>query len=378
MSLASFARRLLLSAAVGAIAAGSAAAQNPATPGFDFSGIIYANYQQRTDSSAKAANAGKAANKFDLERVYLTFKMPTGDRTSIRVTTDVLNTTAGGYYSGWTVRIKYAYLQWNFANDIGGTKGFNALARFGVLHTMLIDHEEGFWPRYISQTDVERAGFFSSADVGAAGLVTLPNKMGEVYATITNGPGYGSAETDRFKDFAGRVTLTPLANGSTILKNLAISPYVYAGHTASKFQSSGISDGLTRNRFGVFVGSKDPRLTFGVGYGQRTETTEGGTTAATRTTADVTGKLTSGFVVLRPAAFSDPKSAAAKFALIGRMDSFQPDDSKDPKTLLTIFGVSYDVNSKTTFSIDYQDLAPKSGSTTAETKTLFLHTSFSF
>src|SRR5256885_2245533 len=80
--------------------------------------------------------------------------------------------------------------------------------RFGIVHTVVIDHEEGFWPRYLSQTDVERSGgFFSSSDVGVAGLVTLPNKMGEIYATITNGTGYGAAETDRFKDFAARVSL---------------------------------------------------------------------------------------------------------------------------------------------------------------------------
>ena len=53
-----------------------------------------------------------------------------------------------------------------FLHDIGGKKGFNAAARIGMLHTALIDHEEGFWPRWISQVGVERNGFFSSSDVG--------------------------------------------------------------------------------------------------------------------------------------------------------------------------------------------------------------------
>ena len=39
----------------------------------DFSGVIYANYQYRGD-----AGAAKSANKFDLERAYLTFRMPAG------------------------------------------------------------------------------------------------------------------------------------------------------------------------------------------------------------------------------------------------------------------------------------------------------------
>ena len=52
----------------------------------DFSGVIYANYQYRGDKGAP-----NPSNKFDLERVYLTFRMPAGDRASIRVTTDVFS-----------------------------------------------------------------------------------------------------------------------------------------------------------------------------------------------------------------------------------------------------------------------------------------------
>ncbi|HEY8309382.1 MAG TPA: hypothetical protein VIG47_02445, partial [Gemmatimonadaceae bacterium] len=47
----------------------------------DFSGVVFGNYQYQT-----AAGASKNQNKFDVERAYLTFKMPAGDRASIRVT----------------------------------------------------------------------------------------------------------------------------------------------------------------------------------------------------------------------------------------------------------------------------------------------------
>ena len=131
----------------------------------------------------------------------------------------------------------------------------------------------------------------------------------------------------------------------------------------------------------MFVGNKDPRLTLGVGYGQRTETTEplpgANTVANPRITLDVTGKLTSGFVIVRPGSWMDPKTTG-RFALFGRLDSFQPDDSQDPKQQLTIFGASYDINPKVTFSLDYQALARKSGSTAPETKTLFLHSQITF
>jgi len=215
--------------------------------------------------------------------------------------------------------------------------------------------------------------------------VTLPNKLGEVYATITNGTGYGAAENDRFKDFAARISLTPLANGTSIIKGLTISPYAYIGNTASQFQNGGagqvgvVPDGLTRNRYGAFIGNKDARLTFGLGYGQRTETTESGanTVGSPRVTTDVTGKLMSGFVIVRPGSWMDPKTTG-KFALFGRLDSFQPNDSADPKQQLTILGASYDINTKVTFSLDYQALGRKDGSTVGETKTLFLHSQIVF
>jgi hypothetical protein len=206
---------------------------------------------------------------------------------------------------------------------------------------------------------------------------------------LTNGPGYTSAETDRFKDFAARISLTPLANGTSLIKGLTISPYAYIGNTASQFQNGGpgqvgpVPDGLTRNRYGAFIGNKDPRLTFGLGYGQRTETTEGGlnTVGTPRTTADVTGKLSSAFVIVRPGSWMDPKTTG-KIALFGRLDNFQPNEDADPKQQLTIFGASYDINTKVTFSLDYQSLLRKDTApgiaAPAETKTLFLHSQIVF
>jgi hypothetical protein len=108
--------------------------------------------------------------------VYLTFKMPAGERTSIRFTSDPYQQTTSGsdsYYRGWTVRAKYAYLQYNYLNG----SEWKALARVGLLHTVFID--EQFWARWISPTPTEKAGYFASADAGLATSVTLPAKLGE-------------------------------------------------------------------------------------------------------------------------------------------------------------------------------------------------------
>src|SRR5687768_7772201 len=57
------------------------------TPQLDFSGIIFANWNYRTDRGARAQN------RFDVERAYLTFRMPVGDRSSVRITADVFQQT---------------------------------------------------------------------------------------------------------------------------------------------------------------------------------------------------------------------------------------------------------------------------------------------
>ena len=52
-----------------AVAAQQSPTPTVVTPAFDFSGVIYGNYQFATDSARRAANGGNRPNKFDIERV---------------------------------------------------------------------------------------------------------------------------------------------------------------------------------------------------------------------------------------------------------------------------------------------------------------------
>jgi hypothetical protein len=344
----------------------------------DFSGVVFGNYQYQA-----AAGANKDQNKFDVERAYLTFKMPAGDRASIRVTGDLYQQTASGsdaYYKGWVLRAKYAYLQYDFlkakkSSDWGFT------SRIGLIHTMFIDHEENFWPRWLSQTPVERAGFFSSADAGIAGIVTLPNKLGEAYVAVTNGSGYASRETDRFKDYQGRLTITPLSNSDlTYLRTLAIDGWVYRGELASKFVNGGtgqlgpVGTGLERNRYGGFVGIRDPRLVVGIDYAQRQDGMDKGanTTASPAGIADSTGRLVAGYIVARPFKMADSKSTIP-LGVVLRYDQVTPNTSTSPKINTFIGGLSWDLNSRTSISLDYQEATPANGAPVAPTKTYYMH-----
>jgi hypothetical protein len=361
-------------------------AQTPApvvvTPSFDFSGVIFGNYSLRTDSAAKASLGGKSPNQFTVERAYLNFRMPAGQNGQIRVTTDVFqntNNATNGYYQGWAVRIKYAYLQYTGLRNTFG-EGSSLMGRGGILHTVIIDHEEGFWPRYLQQVAVERDGFFSSADAGAAGTLTLGKKWGEIYGTVTNGPGYTSFERDRFKDLALRVSLTPLANSTTanaVLKTLTLSPWVYKGWLGSQFAAGGpgqvgqgtngaVTQGLQRDRWGVFAGLKDRRLTAGAEIAQRTDESETGanTVGSPRVVHDSTGRVIDGFILARPFEWFD--STKSNLSLIARFDHFTPNTDPTAATYAGttpsynywVFGISYDVTTRMTFAFDWQAQSP--------------------
>ncbi len=353
----------------------AAKALPPAAPTIDFSGILFANFQYRGDKGP-----AKGSNKFDVERAYLTFKMPAGEHTSIRVTGDLFQQTTSGndsYYRGWVLRAKYAYLQYNYLNG----PDWKALARVGLLHTVFIDHEEQFWPRWITNTPVERAGYFSSSDAGLATSVTLPNKLGEVYATITNGPGYTSRETDRFKDYAARLTLTPwFSDSSNPLHALSLSAWYYRGAVASKFvvaapgEVGPVGSALDRNRWGLFAGVNDPRLTLGLDYARRQDQGEGGlnTVTAPRTVKDSTGTLVSGYAIARPFAMFD-NASTSPLSLVARYDRVTTNTRTGWKYNVVIAGVVWDLSKRASVSLDYQETTPVTGAPIAPVKTYFAH-----
>ncbi|HJP84758.1 MAG TPA: hypothetical protein VJ852_02105 [Gemmatimonadaceae bacterium] len=347
----------------------------PVSVPVDFSGIIYANFQYRGD-----AGASKSFNKFDLERAYLTFRMPAGDRASIRITADVFQQQTApndAFYRGWVIRAKYAYLQY----DLIKSPRWSANIRGGLLHNVVIDHVEQFWPRWLSQTPVERNGWFASSDAGVATTLSFPNKLGEFYATVVNGPGYTSRETDRFKDYAARLTFTPLANwDNKILRTFALTGYTYIGAVASSFAAGGtgqigpVGSSLPRTRAGLFAGVRDPRFTAGAEWDTRKDARETGanTVASPRVEVDSTGRLIAGFALIKPFQLISDKSALP-LGIVARWDRFKPDTDLDGYINVIIGGLTWDLNKKAAIALDYQEQTPHNGAVIAASKTYFLH-----
>jgi hypothetical protein len=367
----------------------------PATIPLSISGLLFGSYNFTPSTTPNQLN-NQNDNGFILDRAYLNFRAPAGDHMSIRVTTDVYQTTEATA-NAYTIRAKYAFLQYDGTKSANGSQ---LMGRIGILQTVLIEHEESFWPRYLSQTAVERAGYFSSADAGIAGQYTMPDKLGEIYATVTNGSGYTSRENNRFKDYAVRFSFTPLASHTDagLLQTFTISPWIYKGALASSFVNGGtgqvgaVGEALDRTRYGLFAGIKDPRLVLGAEYAQRKDGVDVGanTVASPRTAGSVTGHLLSGFTVFRPFAFANG-TGKSPFAIIARYDQVKPSAASDNilaplptdnayHTL--IGGLSYDVNSRVTFAGDYQEsLASNNGTSSAppaQSKGYFAHFSVSF
>lgn len=358
----------------------AAKAASAPSPAINFSGVVFGNYQYHGEA------ASKGQNKFDVERAYLTFKMPAGDRASIRVTGDLFQQTsssnnADAYYKGWVLRAKYAYLQYDYL-QAKKSADWSAVARVGLVHTMFIDHEENFWPRWLTNVPVERAGYFSSADAGVATIVSIPNKYGELYAAITNGPGYSSRETDRFKDYQVRLTLTPFGTSEmSYLRTFAVDGWVYRGAVASKFVNGGagqvgsVGSGLDRNRWGAFAGIRDPRLTVGLDYAQRSDQGEGSslnTIASPRVVTDSSGSLFSAYAVIRPFQIADAKSSFP-LGIVARWDRVKPNTSRDADYKVVIAGLIWDLSKKTSISLDYQEQTPRNTSIVAPTRIYYLH-----
>jgi hypothetical protein len=346
----------------------------PAGPGFAFSGVLFANYQYG------GAQGNRSQNRFEIERAYLNFRARPGERDSIRVTADVFqqrDTTRDGYYRGWAFRAKYAYFQHDFLR--GGRDHFRLNAKLGLLQTVVVEKEETIWLRGLSQTAVEQAGFFASSDAGLAGTLTLPSGWGELYATIVNGSGYTSRELDRFKDYAARLTLSPLARFSGYLQALQISPWFSVGSRASDFATRKgtvrpVTEGRRRDRYGVLVTLRDPNLSFGLQLARRKDVVETADTTVdlAPVVSNRAGRVVSFHTIVRPLAFAAP-SGTSPFWIVFRADQFKPSTTGAGYQRFWVTGLSWDLNARASLTLDLQSGYPQHGLAGPNTRVVFLH-----
>jgi hypothetical protein len=360
--------------ALGLAAAPARAQGDGGRPAVDLSGVLYGNYQYHVEPGTTPAEdaqlrAGAEQNRFSLERAYLTVRAAAGPRATVRLTSDLYR-AAGGY----ELRLKYGYLDYRFL-ERGQTSAF---ARVGLLQNVMIEHEERFWPRWLGSAPLDRAGFFSSADLGVAVGATFLGDFGELYAHVVNGQGYQDVgrPDDRFKDYAARLTLRPFANlAPTVLRSLVVSPWYYRGDSASIFGPNStladvpgylgpVAEGRRRDRFGLFLGWEDPRLAAGVSIGRRESDVEHGanTAASPVTVTRVSEKLVAGFAVVRPLGYlSGDSTYRSPLAVVLRYDRDDVNTDVPGRTHYVVAGLAYDLTPNVSFALDYQETLPEDG-----------------
>jgi len=339
-------------------------------PSWNFSAWVFGAYNYITDSSTKKGNNGQAYSKFTVDRAYLTFKGQVAPDWGFRVTTDVVTLGANSGYTGLTIRLKYAWMQWDYLHA-AEAMDWSAFARIGLITTVAIDNEERFWPRWIQKTPLEYWNIQpASADFGAATQVSLPSKWGNAYFVLDNGGGYGTAvDADRYKDAALRLSLTPLGKGTGLFKTLELNGWYQAGESQNSFTTPGFTTkaGLENNAYGIFLGNTDPRFQFGLEYAERMTQTV--STVDSVTKIDNTAKLTDAFVVVRPFMFNDSKGTP--LGIILRYDQYQGNTLVSTKNDLFIFTVFYDVAKSSSLGLSYQGQTQSSPSSALADKTMW-------
>ena len=366
--------------ALPAVATAQQPAPQPAAPTtttvslpIEFSGLLLPQFIY----GGPKGNGTRSANQFQLERAYLTAKAKIGDRTSIRLTSDIYRP---GGNAGYTIRAKYAFVQYDYWTNHEGLFGMNAQTRLGMQQTILNETEESFWPRYVAKIAAERAGFFSSADLGLSTTLSFGNGLGELFAEVANGPGYATPENDRFKDYSARLTLTPF--GSTLAQGLVVAPWYYKGTVASALRPS---DGRKRDRAGVFAGFKAPAFLIGGDYESSTNETERVTPSGIATD-DHSGTVVSAYTHLKPLAMMSATGSKA-WGILLRWDNvtgetgYVPNNGDFPvlKGKFIVAGLTHDVNSKLSWSLDWQQQSPQGAAAPAlDLRTYNLHVSAAF
>jgi hypothetical protein len=271
---------------------------------------------------------GQDFNKFDIDRIYLTAKSQVVEDWKFQITTDIFrNTSAGTYYSGLAVRMKFAYLDYSPIPSLSLKAGMIPGPWNGAV--------EAFWKyRGIAQTANDKYGYIQTADIGVSATYSLPEKYGELAAYVFNGDGYANVEANKYKDVVFRASFVLFPNNPE-LKTLTLGGYTYLGKNGTA--------GIKKQRFGGLLGYSYSFVLVGAEYDSRKD--------GVANSPDVSAQVYS--------LFSEIKLPIAelqnKLSLIFRYDSADPNEDKDnDKTNFFIAGFVWKASEKISVVLDRQ------------------------
>ncbi|MFA5929236.1 MAG: hypothetical protein WC838_08065 [Candidatus Margulisiibacteriota bacterium] len=290
-----------------------------------------------------------AYNGFDVSRGYITLKKKlAADGTSFRMTLDVGRVSATAGSAQLYDYLKYAYLDLPLGVPAGIP--LTATAKLGLQHNMWIDWADKVWDNaYIMKQFADNEGIMSSADfgLGLAGTFSLPILPDmEYHATLFNGPGYKSSESNNAKDLSLRLNWTMMSNEAlgTVIAG------VYTNIKEGLDTTTIVSQNSTQA--GAIIALKNEQN--GTIYAELL-------TGANTARNGISGLSIGGF-------YNTPLG----FGLIGRVDNYDPDSTiSDNEKKKTLWGVFIKCSPSVKLAWDVQTSQP--GSNGAITQVAYMH-----
>ncbi len=287
---------------------------------------------------------GIERNKFAIKRGYFRFTKTLMPWFDAHMTFDVTQVKDDGSLDGSVaVRIKYAYAKFKLPDFAFLTKPF---IEAGIVHMPWLDYEEhvNFY-RCQDTMFIERNKTFNSADFGLTFVTLLggemdkeyqekvnkyyPGRYGSIAFGVYNGGGYHASEKNENKVFEGRLTVRPLPD---IIPGLQLSYFGITGK-GNKEEEPDYTVNLGFISFEHQYVTLTGQYYWGTGnYKGDNENDRDGYSI---------------FAELKP---------MKQFSVIGRYDSFDPnDDVDDDEKTRYIFGVAYHLDKphKNMIVLDY-------------------------
>ncbi len=371
--------------------------------GWEFN-VDNANFISKLDTSAANSSAAfgfnptshqfeTSMNSFYLERAYINVKASLAPNVKARITPDIISLKDQNGATQYRFGVKYAWFDWTaFQSKSGMALDFT----LGVIPNRWIEKNEGYmgfrgfaksFTDYAYTTSASVNGnsvsrstgsFFSSADLGAEGMLTLPKGYAELYVRALNGNGYANLNFDnRFKDFESVVYIHPLSGqitkkmdalkkaGKTRLAgvtDLTIGGLVYMGKLGLGENPSGAQ--FIRNRFGGLANLKINMAKFGffrIGGEFDVQSNQDPSALKPDSAVTTTASGFSGWLEFNPPV----KELDEKLSIFARYDQFDPNTANDntsttsfnnntDKQSLLIFGLVYKPAKVLTLGLTYQ------------------------
>lgn len=305
----------------------------PSYPNVRVGGTLFANYTY-TDSPKSTDADGNtfSPNAFNVVRSYINVTGSLSRVIAFRFTPDIAQEVGTGTSLNGSLlfRVKYAYLQTNF--DKWTTPG--TWARFGMQPTAFVNFSEDMYRyRFQGPVFVDREGFLSSSDAGAAFRYNLPSGYGDIHAGVYNGETFKKGEVNDQKALQIRGTVRPFAKSASVLRGLRMTGFYHGDHYTKNAE---------RTRAVGTVSFEHKYLNTAFDYLSATDQIS---TRATPVDA-------SGFSF-----WATPKTTKGWEGLF-RIDRLKPNSTRDETKTRTIVGVSYWVplqgNTSTVFLLDFE------------------------